>query len=685
MARADLLALTWDDLVTLTNRGIVKRATKELDSGKFECELTEDDQGNITAKWHDGTECVLPAGGALQEARCSSGAVGISRHVIRSVLYYQRISQNREQARVSEETPTTEPALPEVSATSWNPGAISDAELAQHYRKAKQTQARKTFEQGLVLELRRGPKPSAYFHDLSVTTRFLVPDDIRYTYCDCREEAPCSHVLLAIWAFRLLEPEREAGLMATHVKRPGIPLLLLEEVENALHTLLEIGLSSAPGAVIDRFRRLDSRCRDAGLVWPAEILADLLLEHQRYAEHDARFDPAHLAHLIGELCIRVDVIRNDTGVVPAFFVRGTQHDRVTEVGSARLIGLGCGVKTKRGAVELMAYMQDAATGRVVAMYKEFPDPSEEEAETPRSFAKLSKKTATRGISLASLGAGQLLIKGGKRLPNGQFVPGRAKIAGNPQNFSWEHLRAPLYAENFEEIRAHLRIRPPASLRPRRLGEDLFVCAVKGIESVTFSRREQAVMTLLYDADDQVAALVHPYHSRGAAGVEVLLTELQTNATDLRFVTGLVRLGRSGLLVSPVALVFERNNARYMIQPWIESLTQREDDRDSSQKKTEQRPSESDPTTVYPSEVLQGLGELLVVGLTRAGSSEIHQLEELTQRGQALGFFRFLYPLDALLEHLRMKPSALEWDWKPAAISALEGITLARLALEEHGV
>ncbi len=683
--RTDLLALTWDDLVTLSNRGIVKRATKELDSGKFECELTEDAEGNITAKWNDGTECFLPAEGTLHEARCSSDAVGISRHIIRSVLHYQRMSQSSEQKSDTTETTEMESAPPKAATEFWDPGAISDEVLASHYRKAKLTRARKTFEQGLVFELRRGTKPYAYFHDLSVTTRFLVPGDIRYTYCDCREEAPCSHVPLAIWAFRQLEQEREFGLVATHVKKPEIPSQLLEDIETALNTLLESGLSSVPQALIDRLRRLESRCRDEGLVWPAEILAELLLEHRCYAEHDARFDPAHLANLTGEVCIRADAIRNDTGVVPPFFVRGTKQDRVTDVGAARLIGFGCGVKTKRSAVELTAYMQDSATGRVVAMCKEFPDPPEEDTEPPQSFARLSKTTVTRRISLASLGVGQLLIKGGKRSPDGRFSPGRAKIAVNPQNFSWEHLRAPLHAENFEEIRSHLRIRPPASLRPRRLGEDLFVCAVKGIETVTFSVRDQAVMALLHDGDENVAALVHPYHSRGAAGVEILLTELETHAADLRFVAGQVRLGGPGLIFAPVSLVFERDGTRYMIQPWIESSAHKEKEGDAAQQERDGELSAPDPTTMYPSEVLEEFGNLLVIGLTRVGEPEINQLEELARRGKALGFNRFLNPLEELLEQLRLKSSSLEWDWKPAAHATLECIALARLALEEHDV
>src|SRR5918912_807199 len=88
--RLDLLALTPDDLVLLANRGLVKRAQQELLAGDLRCTFDEDIQGNITAQWSDGVECVLPGGKPASGARCSCPATTICRHVLRSVLAYQQ-------------------------------------------------------------------------------------------------------------------------------------------------------------------------------------------------------------------------------------------------------------------------------------------------------------------------------------------------------------------------------------------------------------------------------------------------------------------------------------------------------------------------------------------------------------------------------------------------------------------
>ena len=89
MARDDLLSLSIDDLASMTNRGTVKRAEKELAAGQLEFDIKEGSDGHLLVNWSDGIECEFRAGGSVHDARCSSGAIGITRHIVRSVLAYQ--------------------------------------------------------------------------------------------------------------------------------------------------------------------------------------------------------------------------------------------------------------------------------------------------------------------------------------------------------------------------------------------------------------------------------------------------------------------------------------------------------------------------------------------------------------------------------------------------------------------
>ena len=302
--RADLLALTPDDLVLLANRGLVKRAQQELQAGELQVTLEESADGTVTVRWLDDATCVLPGGKPANSGRCTCPATTICRHLLRSVLFYQQHTA----AQASESAPP--PAQP------WNPGLIDDKELTQLISRSARSWARQAFDAGQVIELVRGVKPSAYIHSLACSVRFLVPGDVRYTYCDCTETAPCRHVPLAVWAFRLLGEERISGIVETAAVAPAAPLPLLDKVGATLRELVIAGVSGAPQALIERLRRLDVQLREEGLIWPADTLTEVMQQHAAYAAHDARFTPPLLVALIGELCVRSDAVRANTGAVP---------------------------------------------------------------------------------------------------------------------------------------------------------------------------------------------------------------------------------------------------------------------------------------------------------------------------------------------------------------------------------
>ncbi|MFJ6956224.1 hypothetical protein ACISRB_32950, partial [Micromonospora aurantiaca] len=89
MIRDDLIALTPDVLAALSNRGLVKRATKEVDAGERPA-LAEDADGAVRAAYPDGVTVTLPVGGGLAAGICSCPAPGVCRHLLAVVLTYQR-------------------------------------------------------------------------------------------------------------------------------------------------------------------------------------------------------------------------------------------------------------------------------------------------------------------------------------------------------------------------------------------------------------------------------------------------------------------------------------------------------------------------------------------------------------------------------------------------------------------
>jgi hypothetical protein len=457
----------------------------------------------------------------------------------------------------------------------------------------------------------------------------------------------------------------------------AVPTDLLSAIEQDLAELIQSGIAAVSSVQKDRLRRREADCRAVGLVWPAEILAELVQEVERYTSHDARFSPSHVAELMGELCIRFDAIRHDTGAVPQAFIRGLPTDQIIKLGSARLIGLGCGVQIYRHGVALSAYLQDVDTGTVVLVSRDFVDP--DPPEEAKAFWQLAQTPAAKGVSFAALASGQLLIQGGKRSVNGELVVGRSKASGNPQSFQWQSLHAPVLTEDFAELRHHLRALPPSCLRPRRRSENLRVCRIARVEGVTFNGAEQSIQAILVDPQDQEATLIHPHTCRSSQGTEALLAKLTTHPDQLCYVAGQVKLAAAGLIITPIALVFEQGKTRSLLQPWIERWDGSAHLPDSAAGPLAPSPP---PAHYYPGLVLEALGELLLLGLHRIDVQGIRHWQELHRQGSALGFSRFLDPIWRLLSALEAKSKSITWEGRGAAEAALTVMVFVRLAQEE---
>jgi hypothetical protein len=667
MPRIDLLSLSDDDLAALTNRGTVRSARKELEDGRVTGDVTETD-GNLNVRWSDGVECQLAASAALRDGRCSCHAVGTCRHLVRMVIAYQKQSAAQQ------------PQQSSSAGEPWDPGTIPDEELVRHYRSNVWAKIQERYREGVLVELIRSARPTGRFHLPACTVRFLVPGDPRYSRCDCAEPAPCPHVPLAVWAFRLLPADQAGGIVTNGTKALPVGPDLLEEIERTALDLLEHGVSGAPSGWIDRLTRLEKRCEAADLIWPAEILGDLAQEQHRYQEHDARYTPERVADLVGELIIRLDAIRSDQGTLPQPLIRGTNSDRPTELGTTRFMGLGCAAWPGRHSVELAAYLQDVDSGSVVALTKDFPDHTDQD-RPQRSFAALAGSPAVKGGPFATLGVGQLLLRGGKRTTSFRLQPGRAAASVQPQAFAWEELQPPTLVGEFAELEARLNSLPPAVLRPRRVTEDYHVCTVAGAEAVRFDAPTQTIEGILVDGHGKRALLAHPYTTRGRAGAEALLQRLSQSPGSVRFVAGSVRRSPAGLTLHPVCVIFEEGGTRSALQPWVHRVA---DEAEESAGEEAAFSGTGDPLGEHLRRLQAALGELLTLGLRRVDPQVARTWQELHTSGEAVGFGRLAGRVARLAQALEEKRHTLAWDARAAGQRALEVLVLVRLVQDLAG-
>lgn len=703
MARPDLLALTPDDLATLTNRGIVKRAAQEVQTMAAVC--VENDAGDVAVNWPDeGVDCVIPGKGGVPAATCTCPSTTLCRHVVRSVFAYQR-AQIAPATDSSDTSETSDPPdSSDINASQpWDPGTITDEQIAEVVARTTVSKARKLFDSGQVVEVVRSPKPAARIHSLSTNVRFLVPGDLRYTYCDCAETQPCTHVPLAVWAFRLLDKGAHSGVVSTHRESMAIPVDILDDIDHAARELVASGFSNLSPAEVVRWRRLETRLRSAELTWPAEIVAELVTLHEAYIGSDSQFVAGRIPELIGELLVRADAIRNDTGAIPQLFIRGSASDKTVEIGSARLIGLGCGVHIRRRSVRLAAYMQDIDSGITVAVTRQRSDPAPGSADPIRTFAEIAQSPVVKGSNLHNLGYGQILIKGGKRTASCEFLPRRAPVVYSPQGYRWELLRPPLFAEDFDELRGRLEAQPPASLMPRRLGANLSVCAIDAVEGVHFDSAEQTLNAVLLDRAGQGARLRFPYFQRNAGGFERLAAYL-INSLPFRegtgvgsdslpsregtgvgrqpkFISGEFRVTPSGLEVDPVAIIFEKDGVREMVQPWIDAPSTSPTASLAADPPSTSPPTPTSPIAAVLDDVAEQLSTAFLVGLTRLDAAGSRPWRDIEARASGIGLSRLSTIAGRIAESIDAKRRTLEWSAETLAHEIVDAAAVTRIALD----
>ncbi|BBH63503.1 hypothetical protein ACTI_01880 [Actinoplanes sp. OR16] len=314
--RADLLALDADALAALANRGLVKRAAREVE--REPPTLSAGDDQVVVALFADGVRTELPVGG-LDRGTCSCGATTVCRHVIGLVLAYQAAAPSSPSpsslapSSLAPASPDSDSDLPILDGRAagpgaeWSPGAFTDEQVVARIGSRLVTAARRAERAGYSARIRRGTVPVVEL--ASATVRFLVPGDLGYVHTDARAGARDDVIALAVWAFRAadLHHPGEAECLVDVGGSGSAPTGSGTGLEPVLEFAADVlrfgavhageGLAAAVAGHLGRLER-------AGLRWPFDATTELADQLAGYRERSARYSPETLADLIAELFAR---------------------------------------------------------------------------------------------------------------------------------------------------------------------------------------------------------------------------------------------------------------------------------------------------------------------------------------------------------------------------------------------
>ena len=179
-------------LVTLANKGLYKRALKDLETtGQIALTVTG---SNLQVQLDDITVCLAPN---VSQSTCSCPSKTVCKHILMGILAAAGYAATAEDDNA---LPETSPNLP--SSAPWE--KLINADLTQLRKQA----GKKLFEDTLRLiqdgwtaDFTEGDMLEATINTENITVYFPKEDSLNRSVCKCGENGLCKHKLIAILSY----------------------------------------------------------------------------------------------------------------------------------------------------------------------------------------------------------------------------------------------------------------------------------------------------------------------------------------------------------------------------------------------------------------------------------------------------------------------------------------------------
>ncbi|MDE5950435.1 MAG: SWIM zinc finger family protein, partial [Acetatifactor sp.] len=284
--RQSLAGVDEDYLVGISNKGIVKRAYKDL-----EAEGGNAQDAAAVLDWQ-AQELTVAAGGEnvtirlpLGESRCSCPSRSICRHVIMAILLARQAAAGAGPKQPGDSGgPTVENPVGDDSPAAENLESSGDlSDLPQKVWQEILSQPRKpllralgirglrrlaaAMEAGQIPQVERGTVVRMQLPGQDMTVKLLSP--LEYSTCTCHKKELCSHKAEAILWCQYMEKQLTAKELAQELEQqPDLDLEELsdtaEQVGSCLEHLLETGLARSGAQQAQELERLAILCHNAG-------------------------------------------------------------------------------------------------------------------------------------------------------------------------------------------------------------------------------------------------------------------------------------------------------------------------------------------------------------------------------------------------------------------------------------
>lgn len=349
--RSVLKTLDDDALAALANKGLVRRAQKDLEGARPQIVSVED--GKVRLQLTDAAVDVLEL---VAKSTCTCPATGVCRHILGSLIYLRDdpelaaadalVQKTLELGGDDEPTAVAESAQPPSPAEVF--ANLGDEELQKWAGKALFRKALKALAASSNVEVETAPALVVRFPTRNITCRWIPTGGLLGMVCSCQAEAVCEHVVTAILAYQASIGKRQVvAEVVTLEESSGAPRTraeVLASVGTVLREMVSLGLARVSDATVQRLITLAVSAHGVDLPRLERMLKSLADELGLALRRDAQTSASNLLSLAARVeVLRAALVRNP---VPALV--GQHRSQYFDVGQITLVGLGAQVWRSQG-------------------------------------------------------------------------------------------------------------------------------------------------------------------------------------------------------------------------------------------------------------------------------------------------------------------------------------------------
>ncbi|MGW7158724.1 hypothetical protein [Paenibacillus taichungensis] len=346
---------TEDYLIRNANKGLYKRSLKELDNG-LTVQYTWN-EASVSCQLSDGTHCSLE--NTLDHWECSCPADNICKHILISILYYQREHQtedtlNQGEAASSEEL-EPDSGLVTESRFRW----MVESNLAPLI---------KSYSSSLIEEVLfrlRYPEQIEVLEDSLLTVR-LVKQEIEVSFteeaslakalCKVKQTAGNMAKLEALLRYRMQQGLDDTEAISGRVHDTKFSLQTVRECRSMLAGLLKTGLARLPQSYMAQLETLAIAAHSGHLPDVERSLRGIQGELQLFFNRHVRFSMQSMLDRVSKLYLALQVLEQEK--VSAFKqsqLIGSFRSKYYTVPEQHLYGLGADAWETRSGYRGITY------------------------------------------------------------------------------------------------------------------------------------------------------------------------------------------------------------------------------------------------------------------------------------------------------------------------------------------